>query len=146
MCTLAKAAGKVIALMDLGPGLPRRELRCEARHESGLGTARDDTCALPEASVEDGTDLSQLDSRDRSTPVAAATSSMIIWFGIAVAWSLGVLTVLPSLPGRATIFFSTGAAIGVGCWLYHLPVGVRPEELRVRDLVLSGRSRALELT
>ena len=89
MCTLAKAAGKVIALMDLGPGLPRRELRCEARHESDLGIARDNIYALLEASALDGPDLSQLDSQDRSTPVAAVTSSKFIWFGITVALSWG---------------------------------------------------------
>lgn len=135
--TRAKAARKVIHLFDSRCGVPRSELRCEARLESDLGVTGDDTYDLLEAMQEAGVDLSEFDCHDRITPEGLPLLPMLVWLAIMAGLSWVLSSNFPSWPDEVVFtasFVSAWVMVFSVCGL--LP-GLRHEELRVRDLVLS---------
>lgn len=135
--TRAKAARKVIDLIDRECGIPRSKLNCDSRLESDLGIVGDDTWALLEAMNEGGVDMSDFDCHDRITPEGLPPLPMLAWLGSAVGLSLVFLTVFPSWPDWIVFTLAFLISTFSAYFLSRSLPGLRHEELRVRDLVLS---------
>ncbi|MEC5126146.1 hypothetical protein VSU19_05265 [Verrucomicrobiales bacterium BCK34] len=135
--TRAKAAKKVIDLIDLECGIPRSKLRCDSRLESDLGIVGDDTWALLEAMHEDGVDMSHFDCDDRITPEGQDAVPMLILFVFFTVFTLALVGLFPDLSSWVIVPVSVvGAYLALG-WIYRFLPDRNREELCVRDLVLS---------
>ena len=135
--TRAKAAKKVIELIDLECGIPRSKLRCDSRLESDLGIVGDDAYALLEAMHEQGVDMSSFDCHDRITPEGQGAVPILIYFGTVTVCVFVFSLLFPRLSSWLTVPASlAGAYITLG-WISRFLPDRGHEELRVRDLVLS---------
>ena len=135
--TRAKAAKKVIALIDRECGIPRSKLRCDARLESDLGIVGDDTWALLEAMHEDGVDMTHFDCDDRITPEGQDAVPMLIFFGLLMACVFALFELFPELSPWVIVPASVVESYLFLGWLYRFLPDGRHGELRVKDLVLS---------
>ena len=135
--TRAKAAKKVIALIELECGIPRSKLSCDARLESDLGIIGDDTWALLEAMHADGVDMTHFDCEDRITPEGQGAFPMLIFFGLLIAHMFALFGLFPELSPWVIIPASFAGSYLVLVWLNRFLPNGRHEELRVKDLVLS---------
>ena len=135
--TRAKAAKKVIALIDLECGIPRSKLRCDAKLESDLGIIGDDTWALLEAMHKDGVDMTHFDCEDRITPEGQDAVPMLIFFGLLMACLFALFGLFPELPPWLIVPSSVAGSYLVLVCLNRFRPDARHEELRVKDLVLS---------
>jgi hypothetical protein len=139
--TRAKAAKKVIDLIDLECGTPRSKLRCDSRLESDLGIVGDDTYALLEAMHEDGVDMSRFDCHDRITPEGQDAVPMLIFFGLLTACVFVGIVLFPELSPWLIVPASLAGAYFALGWIYGFSPDRRHEELRVKDLVLAFEAR-----
>ena len=135
--TRAKAARKVIALIDLECGIPRSELTCDARLESDLGIIGDDTWALLEAMHADGVDMTHFDCEDRITPEGQEAIPILIFFGLLMACVFALFGLFPELSPWVIVSASVAGSSLVLVGLNRFLPENRHEELRVKDLVLS---------
>jgi len=135
--TRAKAAKKVIALIDLECGIPRSKLRCDAILESDLGIIGDDTWALLEAMHKNGVHMTHFDCEDRITPEGHDAVPMLIFFGLLMACLIALFGLFPELSPWMIVPASVAGSYLVLAWLNRFLPDGRHEELRVKDLVLS---------
>ena len=135
--TRAKAAKKVISLIDHECGIPRSKLRCDARLESDLGIVGDDTWALLEAMHKAGVDMTNFDCEDRITPEGQDAVPMLIFFGLVTACMFVGFVLSPDLSPWLIVPASLAAAYFALGWIYRFLPDRRHEELRVKDLVLA---------
>jgi len=135
--TRAKAAKKVIDLIDMECGIPRSKLKCDSRLESDLGIVGDDTWALLEAMHEDGIDMSDFDCDDRITPEGQDAVSMLILFGLFTTFTFALVGLFPDPSPWVIVPVSfVGSYLALG-WIYRFLPDRGHEELCVKDLVLS---------
>ena len=135
--TRAKAAKKVIDLFDSQCGIPRSKLSCGARLESDLGVVGDDTYELLEAMLEDGVDMTDFDCHDRITPEGMPALPILGWLVLTVGLSWALISIVPSWPEWIGFPLAIMIATAASYWISRSLPGLRHEELRVRDLVLS---------
>jgi hypothetical protein len=135
--TRAKAAKKVIDLIDRKCGIPRSKLRCDSRLESDLGVVGDDTYALLEAMHENGVDMSRFDCHDRITPECQDAVPMLIFFGLVTACMFVGFVLFANLSPWLIVPASLAGAYFALGWIYRFLPDRRHEELRVKDLVLA---------
>jgi hypothetical protein len=133
--TRAKAAKKVIDLIDLECGTPRSKLRCDSRLESDLGIVGDDTYALLEAMHEDGVDMSRFDCHDRITPEGQDAVPMLIFFSLVTGCVFVGFVLFSELSPWLIVPVSLAGAYFALGWIYRFLPDRRHEELRVKDLV-----------
>ena len=134
--TRARAAEKVIALLERECGLSRETLRCDSRLESDLGVAGDDAYELLHAMQQDlGVDLSDFDGDDSISPEGMTPLEMILMIGTILATLAAFLWFVPTAPP----WLQSGTALAVAfavAWGVDKLRAPRPE-LTLRDLVLS---------
>jgi len=135
--TRAKAAKKVIDLIDLQCGIPRSKLRCDSRLESDLGIVGDDAWTLLEAMHKDGIDMSHFDCQHRITPECKDAVPMLILFGLFAAFLFALVGLFPDLSPWVIVPASVAASYFILRSLYRFLPNRDHEELRVKDLVLS---------
>jgi hypothetical protein len=138
--TRARAAKRVIDLLEAQCGVPRSKLKCDARLETDLGIAGDDTWELLEAMHQEGIDMTSFDCHDRITPEGLNPLPMLFWIVFAVGLSWALISIIPSWPDWIVFTVATLiATFAAYCVSRALP-GLRHEDLRVRDLVLSAEA------
>lgn len=135
--TRAKAAKKVIDLIDLECGIPRSKLRCDSRLESDLGIVGDDTYAILEAMHKVGVDMSRFDCHDNITPEGQGAVPVLIFFGLVTACLFVLVELFDNLSLWVIVPASLAGAYLTFAWIYRFLPDRRHEELRVRDLVLA---------
>lgn len=135
--TRAKAAKKVIDLMERQFGIKRKKLQCDYRLESDLGIVGDDTYELLEIlNMELGVDISEFDCDDHITPEGMPPLQMLCCVLITLLIIAMMIVVVPDMPKWIMILVSFMVPI-MATWLLGKLFTKPHPELRVRDLVLS---------
>jgi hypothetical protein len=135
--TKAKAAKKVIDLMERQFGIKRKKLQCDSQLESDLGIVGDDTYVLLEIlNMELGVDISGFDCDDHITPEGIPPLHMLCSVVITLVTIALMIATVPATPKWIMIVISLLGPFTTTWVISKLFTKPHPE-LRVRDLVLS---------
>ncbi len=134
--TRAKAAKKVIDLLEKQLGIPRSQLKCRSRLESDLGVIGADAYDLLEAMHVQGVDMTGFDCADRITPEGIPFLSGMLFIVLGTFISGGITYLAPTWPFWVIYAMAMIASGAVWVFLGRLLSKDCPE-IEIRDLVLS---------
>ena len=135
--TKAKAAKKVIDLMDRECGIRRKKLRCDSRLESDLGVVGDDAYELLGTLNEElGVDMTEFDCEDHITPEGTPPLQMLFMVVTMLVTIAVMIALVPETPVGIMVAVSLLATFTIA-WVVGRIFAKPTPELKIRDLVLS---------
>jgi hypothetical protein len=148
--TRARAARKVMALMERECRIGRGRLRCESRLESDLGVVGDDLWDLLGVMRDElGVDMTEFDGEEGIGPEGLPLVPMLVMLVAVIGIGMAVEALVPWGPRWLMTGVVMGVVVGIGLWVARAE-GRRSSrsgcELTIRDLVLAvervGRGNA----